>query len=74
MDASMRSHKPIFVPYDDNNIEHTSNGPDYGQIDTGSKSTAWTELDSYEYEDYVEYITEKIINKRIKVMSPLKKA
>ena len=65
---------PMFIPYDDENIEHVVAGPDYGQVDTGSKSTAWTELDSYEYKDYVDYITEKIINKRIKVVYPLKKS
>lgn len=48
----------IFVPYDDNNIEHVMAGPDYGQ--TGS-SSAWSELDSLEYPDYVAEVEEKIL-------------
>jgi hypothetical protein len=59
---------PIFIPYDDENLDHVMSGPDYGQVDTGSKSTAWEEIDSSEYDDYVWYITEKIINKKIKVI------
>ena len=57
--------KPIFIPYDDNNLECAMNSPDYGQV--GSKSLAWYELDSKEYEDFVEYLTEKIISKKIKI-------
>lgn len=57
-----------FVPYDDENIEHVFAGPDYGQVDTGSKSTAWTEIDSEEYSDYLCHITEKIINRKIKIL------
>lgn len=59
---------PTFIPFDDENIEHVMAGPDYGQVDTGSKSTAWAELESAEYDDYVLYISEKIINKKIKVI------
>ena len=61
------SDGPIFIPYDDENIEHVLAGPDYGQVDTGSKSTAWSELDSKEYEDFVEYLAERIISKKIKI-------
>ena len=57
---------PRFVEYDDNNISHVMSGPDYGQVDTGSKSTAWSELDSKEYEDFVDYITERIISRKVK--------
>lgn len=53
---------PTFIPYDDENIEHVMSGPDYGQIDTGSKSTAWSELDSKEYSDFVDYLTDRIIS------------
>ena len=49
----------IFVPYDDNNIEHVMAGPDYGQ--PGS-SSALTELDSLEYPDYVSEVEQKILN------------
>ena len=59
---------PNFIPYDDENLDHVMAGPDYGQVDTGSKSTAWTEIDSAEYDDYVDYMTEKIINKKIKII------
>jgi len=63
----MKSIKPIFVPYDDNNIQHVISSPDYGQIDTDSKSTFWNEIDSPEYNDFVDYLTERIIRKKIKL-------
>ena len=59
--------EPTFVPYDDNNIMHVLAGPDYGQIDSGSKLLAWDEISSKEYESFVEYLTEKIISKKIKI-------
>lgn len=62
---------PTFIQYDDNNIDHVMAGPDYGQIDTGSKSTSWSELESKEYEDFVDYITEKIIARKVKFQFPL---
>ena len=49
----------IFVPYDDNNIEHVLAGNDYGQPNS---SSAWSETDSSEYPDFVEFIEEKILN------------
>ncbi len=48
----------VFVPYDDNNIEHVLSGPDYGQPES---SIAWNEVDSVEYPDYVAEIEEKIL-------------
>ncbi len=48
----------VFVPYDDNNIEHVMAGPDYGQPES---SSAWNEIDSLEYPDYVADIEEKIL-------------
>lgn len=48
----------IFVEYDDNNIAHVSAGPDYGQ--PGS-SSAWTEIDSIEYPEFVSIIETKIL-------------
>ena len=59
---------PNFIPYDDENIDHVMSGPDYGQVDTGSKSTAWSEIDSEEYDDYLWYISKKIINRKIKII------
>jgi hypothetical protein len=56
-----------FVEYDDNNISHVMSSPDYGQVDTGSKQTAWDEISSKEYEDFVDYITDKIISRKIKL-------
>lgn len=55
---------PILVPYDDNNMEHVLAGPDYGQVDSGSKETAWIEIDSKEYPDFVSDIATKILLKR----------
>ena len=52
---------PIFIPYDDNDMEHVMAGPDYGQVDSGSKESCWTELDSKEYPDYVSDIASQII-------------
>lgn len=49
-----------FVPYDDNNLEHVSAGPDYGQ--PWSSSNAWVESGSKEYPHYVEEIQKKILN------------
>lgn len=48
----------MFVPYDDDNIAHVLAGPDYGQIDS---SSAWTELDSVEYPEYIAEVEEKIL-------------
>ncbi len=62
--------KQKFVEYDDENIEHVMAGPDYGQVDTGSKSMAWSEMDSKQYENFVDYITEKIISRKIKITFP----
>lgn len=59
---------PSFIQYDDENIEHVLAGPDYGQIDTGSNSTAWTEMESKEYNDFVDYLTDKIIRRKIKII------
>ena len=57
--------EPIFVPYDDENIEHVLSGPDYGQVNSGSKHTAWTELESSEYPDYVSEIKLKILKRSV---------
>jgi len=62
---------PIFIQYDDNSLEHVSHCPDYGQVDTGSKETAWDEISSKEYEDFVDYITDRIIARKIKFQFPL---
>lgn len=58
-------NEPIFIPYDDNNMEHVMAGPDYGQIDSGSKETCWSEIDSQEYPDYVEEVASKIIKQSV---------
>lgn len=58
MNDEITTDEPIFVPYDDNNIEHVKNGPDYGQINS---SSAWCECDSDEYPDYVLEIENKIL-------------
>jgi hypothetical protein len=60
---------PNFVEYDDENIEHVLAGPDYGQVDSGSKSTAWSEMESKEYDDFVEYLTDRIIRRKVKLFS-----
>lgn len=56
-----RSHDAVFVEYDDNNIEHVTAGPDYGQPESGSKETAWNELSSKEYPNYVSHVRRKIL-------------
>lgn len=58
---------PIFIPYNDEQLEHVMAGPDYGQVDSGSKESAWSELDSKEYSDFVFDIASKILKR-----SPLK--
>ena len=58
MNSKKTSDDSVFVPYDDNNIEHVLAGPDYGQIDS---SSAWNEIDSLEYPNYVAEIEEKIL-------------
>lgn len=60
-DKKSNDDDPIFIPYDDENMTHALCGPDYGQVDTGSKSTSWSEIDSKEYNDFVDYITDRII-------------
>lgn len=37
-------NNPIFIVYDDENLEHQSNGPSYD-----SYESAWTIEDSYEF-------------------------
>lgn len=64
MKHEMSESDPIFVPYDDNNMEHVMAGPQYGQVDSGSKDTAWSEMESKEYPDYVSEIVTKILNHR----------
>ena len=51
----------IFIPYNDDNMEHVIAGPDYGQIDSGSKETAWSELESREFPDFVSDLSSKIL-------------
>ena len=55
--------KPIFVPYDDNNIEH---------VLAGQTNNAWSEIDSIEYEDYVLEIEKRILNFPLLKISPVK--
>ena len=54
-----RSYAPVFVPYNDEKLEHVMAGPDYGQ--PNSASNAWTELDSKEYPDFVIDLSFKIL-------------
>jgi hypothetical protein len=63
----MKNIKPIFIPYDDDNLEIATSSPDYGQVNTGSKSTFWNEIDSPEYNDFVDYLTEKIIGRKVSI-------
>lgn len=52
------SCEPVFIPYDDENLEHVMAGPDYGQPDS---SSAWTELDSDEYPEFVSTLASEIL-------------
>ena len=54
----MKNYNPIFVQYNDNDINHVLCGPDYGQIDS---SSAWNEYSSIEYPDYINEIEKKIL-------------
>lgn len=70
MNSSKKSNDdPVFVPYDDNNMAHVMAGPDYGQPES---SSAWTELDSNEYEDYVLEIEKRILEFPLLKISPAK--
>lgn len=53
---------PVFIPYDDGNLEHVLAGPDYGQPDS---SSAWTELDSKEYPEYVSTLASEILKSSV---------
>ena len=56
----------VFVPYNDNDLSHVINGPDYGQPESRS---CWNEMDSPEYPDYVEEIRHRILsNPKIKIL------
>jgi hypothetical protein len=57
---------PVFVEYNDENLEHVNAGPDYGQPNS---SSAWQETDSIEYPAYVSEIQEKIFSRRFKFSS-----
>ena len=52
-----------FIPYDDNNLEHIINGPDYGQSDNflSEKSCSWSELDSKEFPEFTDEIADQIL-------------
>lgn len=50
--------EPIFVEYDDENLSHVSEGPDYGQP---WSSSAWIESDSKEYPKFVRSVNSKIL-------------
>lgn len=54
-----------FVEYNDENIDHACNGPDYGQ--PWSSSHAWMEINSKEYPDFVLDIRNKILNNKVKI-------
>ena len=55
-----------FVEYNDENLEHILAGPDYGQP---WSSSAWNEIDSVEYPDYVNEIAIKIFSNKYKCNS-----
>ena len=67
MNSKHFNDEPIFVPYDDNNIEHVLAGNDYGQTDS---SSAWSEIDSDEYKDYVLEIENQILNFKFLKITP----
>jgi hypothetical protein len=56
-----------FVPYDDENLEHVSAGPDYGQ--PWSSSNAWTEVRSKKYPEFVAEVMDKILSNKIRIDS-----
>ena len=53
----------IYEVYDDNNLTHIENGPDYGQTYYGSQlnTLAWSIEDSFEFEYYNSCSSNKII-------------
>lgn len=53
----------IHETYDDNNLEHVENGPDYGQSYHGLQYTslAWNIEDSFEFEYYNNFTHNQII-------------
>jgi hypothetical protein len=57
---------PEFVEYNDNNLEHIREGPSYGQPNS---SSAWEEINSSEYPDYVEEIRHRILARPIKILA-----
>lgn len=67
MNSKKSSDNSIFVQYDDNNIEHLRNAPDYGQPES---SSAWSEIDSDEYEDYVLEIENQILKFSLLKITP----
>jgi hypothetical protein len=67
MKSKKSDPSPTFIQYDDENIEHVMSGPDYGQVDTGSKCSFWNEIDSPEYNDFVDYLTEKIVSRKVSI-------
>jgi hypothetical protein len=56
---------PEFVEYNDNNLEHTREGPSYGQPNS---SSAWEEINSVEYPDYVKEIRHRILTHHVKIL------
>ncbi len=66
MKSNSSYNEPNFVPYDDENLAHVTAGPDYGQP---WSSSAWTELDSEEYPDFLKEVCDSILRNRVKVVS-----
>jgi hypothetical protein len=66
MKHNSSNYEPKFVPYDDGNLAHVAAGPDYGQP---WSSSAWTELDSEEYSEYLNEVCTGILHNKVKVVS-----
>lgn len=56
---------PEFVEFNDENLEHVLAGPDYGQ--PWHLEHGWTELDSVEYSDFYDSLSQKILTNHVNI-------
>lgn len=67
MKTERNKKKNRFVCYDDNNISHATNGPEYGQPWRGA-GPVWEESESWEYPGWISEIEDNILKRgRIRI-------
>ena len=66
MEDRLHNKKSKLIEFDDNNIEHVTSGPEYGQPWRG-KQQVWEEIESDQFVELVEQIQNSIRARRIRI-------